>query len=238
MGGDGAVHHGFCDVALLRTLPQAAIMAAIDEPSLRAALEFMRGYDAGLSSVRYPRDVVLDRFTHDACPPFALGKARCLTPRFDVQRAGGATPDVAVLAFGTVAHQAAEAMDLLAGEANVGLWDARFAKPVDRDLLRELLTRRVPVVTVEDHSVVAGFGAAVLEAAAELGLDASRVVRLGLPDAWVMHGSRSGQLAEVGLDGPGIARSIRELLARGPGVGAGAGTAAKAVASSDLMPTR
>lgn len=69
VGGDGAVHHGFCDIALLRTLPNAALTAAIDEPSLRAALEFMRTYDAGLSSVRYPRDTVSERLIADGCPP-------------------------------------------------------------------------------------------------------------------------------------------------------------------------
>ena len=56
VGGDGAVHHGFCDVTLLRSLPGATLMAACDEPSLRAALEWMRGHDGGLSAVRYPRD--------------------------------------------------------------------------------------------------------------------------------------------------------------------------------------
>ena len=79
VGGDGAVHHGFCDIAILRTLPGAAITAAIDEPSLRAALDFMRLYEDGLSSVRYPRDTVSARLADQACPPFVLGRARCLT---------------------------------------------------------------------------------------------------------------------------------------------------------------
>src|SRR6185436_14727034 len=95
VGGDGAVHHGFCDTALLRTLPNAAITAAIDEPSLLAALEFLRTYEDGLSSLRYPRDIVSPRLAGQVCPPFVLGKARCLTP--DTESA----PDVAVLAFGT-----------------------------------------------------------------------------------------------------------------------------------------
>jgi 1-deoxy-D-xylulose-5-phosphate synthase len=80
---------------------------------------------------------------------------------------------------------------------------------VDAPLVRTLLTAGVPVVTVEDHALAGGFGAAVLEAAAEMGLDASRVVRLGLPDAWVYQDSRARQLAEVGIDADGIARAIR-----------------------------
>lgn len=243
VGGDGSVHHGFCDVSLLRTLPGACLMAAIDEPSLRGALEFMREFDDGLSAVRYPRDVVSSLLASSACPPFQLGKARCLTPGFewlmdgrtdgrgvarttdrglarsttadgDVVRDGdrGGLPDLAVLAFGTPALAALEAAGVLASEADplhVAVFDARFAKPVDTDLLRALLSRGIPIVTVEDHTVVGGFGSAVLEAAQEMGLDASRVTRLGLPDSWIYQDSRAKQLAEVGLDRAGLLRSFR-----------------------------
>lgn len=206
VGGDGAVHHGFCDVSLLRTLPGAVVTAAIDEPSLRAALEFMRTYDAGLSAVRYPRDAVAPPAGDGTCPPFVLGKARCLTPEFDVIN-GGAAPDVGVLAFGTLAISAMEAATTVGGE--VGVWDARFAKPVDAALIRALLERGTAVITIEDHGIIGGFGAAVLEAAQEMGLDAGRVQRLGLPDRWVHQDSRAKQLTEVGLDVAGIASAIR-----------------------------
>jgi 1-deoxy-D-xylulose-5-phosphate synthase len=203
VGGDGAVHHGFCDVALLRTLPGSAIMAAIDEPSLRAAMEFMRGYEDGLSSVRYPRDHVSGRLSSEDCPPFEMGRARCLTG--DVR-----DPDVAVLAFGTPAITALEAAAQLAGEYRVAVYDARFAKPVDAALIRSLLEQQIPIVTLEDHGLIGGFGAAVLETAQELGLDTSRIIRVGLPDSWIHQDSRAKQLAEVGLDAAGIARAIRE----------------------------
>jgi 1-deoxy-D-xylulose-5-phosphate synthase len=94
------------------------------------------------------------------------------------------------------------------------VYDARFAKPVDTDLIRALLERRIPIVTVEDHGLAGGFGAAVLEAAQEMRLDASRVVRVGLPDSWVHQNSRAAQLAEVGLDAAGIARAIRDAAGR------------------------
>jgi 1-deoxy-D-xylulose-5-phosphate synthase len=216
VGGDGAVHHGFCDVAILRVLPQAAIMAAMDEPSLKAAVEFMRTYDQGLSSVRYPRDSVSDRFAKEACPAFELGKARCLTPQFDLGAPGNngaGVPEVAVLAFGTCAIDAMKAFDELQGELRVCVYDARFAKPVDTDLIARLLKAGVPIVTVEDHSVVAGFGAAVVEAASEMNLDASHVVKVGLPDAWVYQDSRAKQQALVGLDASGIAKAIRKAAA-------------------------
>jgi 1-deoxy-D-xylulose-5-phosphate synthase len=217
VGGDGAVHHGFCDIALLRTLPEAAITAAIDEPSLRAALEFMRGYENGLSAVRYPRDIVSPRLADQPCPPFELGRARCLTPRFETPQE---SPDVAVLAFGTLAITVLEAADSLAGEYRIAVYDARFAKPVDTALISSLLERRIPIVTIEDHSLIGGFGSAVLEAAQEMGLDTSRITRLGLPDAWIHQNSRARQLAEAGLDAPAIIRAIREAAASPISIGA------------------
>src|SRR5262249_1261384 len=162
-----------------------------------AAMEFMRGYEDGLSSVRYPRDAVSGRLAAEGCPPFELGKARCL-------RAGGASPDVAGLAFGTPAIAALGAAEQLAGEYDGARVEARFAKPVDTALIRRLLEAGVPILTVEDHSVVGGFGSAIVDAAQEMGLDASRIARLGLPDAWVYQDSRARQLAEVGLDAAGI----------------------------------
>jgi len=224
VGGDGAVHHGFCDIALLRTLPGAALTAAIDEPSLKAALEFMRTYDDGLSAVRYPRDNVSPRFAEDGCPPFVLGKARLL--RRTGPRAGG-RPDVAVLAFGVPALDACDAA-AAADDLSVDVYDARFAKPVDEDLIRDLVAADVPIVTIEEHSVVGGFGSAVLDAAAAAG--GGRVTRLGLPDRWIMQGARADQLAEAGLDVGSIEQAIRD---------AGAGrSAAVRVARTDGVNVR
>tara|TARA_R110000737_G_scaffold2923_9_gene9097 strand:- start:14021 stop:16042 length:2022 start_codon:yes stop_codon:yes gene_type:complete len=205
VGGDGAVHHGFCDVAILRTLPDAVLMAVIDEPSLIQCLEFMRTWDASLTSVRYPRDSVSEIFG-DA-PPYELGKARLLTPEhadLDTNR-----PDVAVLSFGTPAVNTHKAIESLGSEYNIAHYDARFAKPVDSQLIRELLSREIPILTLEDHTIIGGFGTSVLECAQEYKLDASRVVRHGIPDQWIHQDSRNDQLAEVGLDATGIARMIR-----------------------------
>jgi 1-deoxy-D-xylulose-5-phosphate synthase len=241
VGGDGSVHHGFCDISLLRTLPGACLMAAIDEPSLRASLEFMRTFDDGLSAVRYPRDVVSTRLEAFDCPPFKLGRARCLTPEFEwllcratdrcsersvlpgAVDAAQTLPDLAILAYGTPALTALDAAEALAADYDAPLraavFDARFAKPLDTALIRAVLSRGIPLVTIEDHSIIGGFGSAVLEAAQEMGLDASRVMRLGLPDSWIYQDSRSKQLAEVGLDKPGLIRAIRQALAQTPGVG-------------------
>ncbi len=208
VGGDGAVHHGFCDVSILRVLPKAAIMAAADEPSLVAAMEFMRTYEVGLSAVRYPRDNVSEALApFGTCPAFELGKARALR---DEDR-----PDVAVLAFGTMVVSTLKAVETLGPEVRVSVYDARFAKPVDAGLVKSLLERNIPVITIEDHGPHGGFGAAVVEAAADMGLNAGLIVRMALPDGWVYQDSRGDQLKEAGLDPASIAAMIRRVAAGG-----------------------
>ena len=206
VGGDGAVHHGFCDVALLRTLPGAILMAAVDEPSLRGALEFMRGCEEGLSAVRYPRDDVSTTVAEQPCPPFELGRARLLRP-------AQGRADVAVLAYGVCALAALDAAHALEGEYNIAVYDARFAKPVDATLLRDLVRAGTAILTVEEHSIIGGFGAGVLESLQEMGLQAN-ISRLGMPDGWIAQDSRQRQLSEAGLDAAGIERAIRAIADR------------------------
>lgn len=204
VGGDGAVHHGFCDISLLSALPGAVLMAAIDEASLKEAMSFMATYDAGLTAVRYPRDSIRLRAETAKCPSFELGTAHALIEH--------ASPDVAVLAYGVMAIEALEAVDLLEGVCKTNVYDARFAKPVDEALLEDLLGRGVPIVTVEDHSLKGGFGTQVLEACNRRGLDTRLVHRLGLPDRWIYQGSRGEQLAEAGIDNAAIARTLRSIV--------------------------
>lgn len=208
VGGDGAVHHGFCDISILRVFPKAALLAAIDEPSLRAGLEFMRNYDAGLSVIRYPRDSVSDRFASEECPPFELGKARALKTE--------EKPDIALFAYGVMAMNAMEAAEQLNGDYRVNVYDARFAKPVDIELLTDLIQRGVPILTLEDHALTGGFGACVLDACHAAGLPTSGIKSLGIPERWIYQDSRAKQLAEVGLDAPSIARTVREWLDTAP----------------------
>ena len=202
VGGDGAVHHGFMDIALLRVFPEMVLMAAIDEPTLRAALEFMRQRDDGPSAVRYPRDNVPQPVQPETLP-FRLGRANLL--------AGG--DDIAVLAYGFPANHALEARAELEKQGfSMAVYDARFAKPVDVELLRELIESGKPLLTVEDHHVIGGFGAAVLEACNELGLPTDGIHRLGLPDSWIYQGSRAEQLREAGIDAAGIVDASRRIL--------------------------
>ncbi len=203
VGGDGAVHHGFSDIAFLRVFPKMALLAPIDEPTLKLAMEFQRQYDAGPSAIRYPRDSVPTPAVESNPPAYVLGKAHKL-------RDGA---DLAILAYGFSVNHALKSRDELAKQGySVAVYDARFAKPVDIALVKQLVEAGTPILTVEDHHVGVGFGCAVVEAANEQRLDTRNIHRIGLPDAWIYQGSRSGQLAEAGIDPAGIARKVRQIL--------------------------
>ncbi len=213
VGGDGAVHHGFMDIAIFRTLPGAVLLAASDEANLKAALRFMRGHDEGPTFLRYPRDnVATAPVQPDAqVPPFALGKANLVLPP---EVPDGHAPQLAILAYGVTVYPARDAVAQLREHGlDAALYDARFAKPVDVGLLTDLLARGVPVLTVEDHFATGGFGSAVLEAASDAKLDTRLIHRLGMPESWVGPDARAAQLHNAGLDPAGIAARARQIIA-------------------------
>jgi len=204
VGGDGAVHHGYMDIAFLRALQNIVLMAPADEAELNAMIRFSLTLDVP-SAIRYPRDTVPD--TLGEPPAVELGRARVLLDG----------PDATILAFGTTVGYALQAADTLAGEdVFVSVVNARFAKPIDEDMVTTAITRGGPVVTVEDHSIAGGFGSAVLETANRLGLPTESIIRLGhAPDVFYKHGSRTGQLAEAGIDAAGIASAVRRSVSGG-----------------------
>jgi 1-deoxy-D-xylulose-5-phosphate synthase len=204
VGGDGAVHHGFLDLAFLRSLPGMVLLAVRDEATLLAALEFMRLHDDGPSALRYPREKLPEPLSIPA-PPFELGKAHCLAPG----------SELAILAYGFPANTALAARtELAAAGHSVAVYDARFAKPVDRDLIRSLAEKRTPILTLEDHQLAGGFGTCVLEACSEMQISSREVTRLGLPDRFIHHGSRKEQMEEAGIDSAAVVRESLGILRR------------------------
>jgi 1-deoxy-D-xylulose-5-phosphate synthase len=151
--------------------------------------------------VRYPREKVPAPAAE--VPPFELGKAHRL--------AEGS--DLAILGYGFSANTALAARaELEKLGHSIAVYDARFAKPVDRERLRALVESGIPILTVEDHHVTGGFGSCVLEACNEMGLPTQGVHRLGLPDRWIYHGSRREQQEEAGIDAAAIVRQGRAIL--------------------------
>ncbi len=204
VGGDGAVHHGFADIAFLRVLPRMVLAAPADEPEMQAALQFALACERPVA-LRYPRDRVGNPLV-DETAPFELGRAVRL-------RDGD---DVTILAYGAPAAAALQAARLLVPRGvEATVYNARFAQPLDDEMLRTAFGPGKAVLTVEDHSVAGGFGSAVLERAGELGLavDIQQFRRLGIPaDRYVPQGSRSWQLRQVGIDAEGIAAAALEVV--------------------------
>lgn len=209
VGGDGAVHHGFMDIAMLRSLPGVVMLAPCDEPTLKAGLSFMQNYDAGASFIRYPRDNVVAQPAQPETPPFELGKANLVRP------SKADRPDLAVLAYGTMVNTAIAALPELQQQGyDLAVYDARFAMPVDIELIASLIGQGVPIVTIEDHALEGGFGSIVLDACNHRQLPTDRIRRLGMPKQWVGPDSRGNQLALAGLTTEHLARAVRELLDR------------------------
>ena len=201
VGGDGAVHHGYLDIAYLRSFQGLVLMAPADEAELELAVRFGLKLD-GPWAVRYPRDSVPDPLGDP--PPLHLGKCRVL-------RDG---PDATILAYGTSVTPALAAARQLHSEGiDVGVVNARFAKPIDEDMVTTAVTRGTPVITVEEHALAGGFGTAVLETANRLGLPTDSIVRLGMAtERFYEHASRARQLAEAGIDAAGITATVRRVV--------------------------
>jgi 1-deoxy-D-xylulose-5-phosphate synthase len=206
-GPDGPTHHGAFDIAYLRCFPNLVVMSPGDAWDVGPMLDFALQHE-GPVAIRYPKANAAPVEGHDR-QPVELGRA-------EVLRWGR---DGAILCFGSQLSDCLRAAELLAGDGlDVGVVNARFAKPLDREIVERALRDCGFVLTVEEGCLMGGFGSAVLEAASEMSLDTSRVRRLGLPDRFIEHGERAELLADLKLDAAGIASACRELAEQGEGV--------------------
>ncbi len=204
VGADGDTHQGAFDIAFLRHVPNMTLAAPRDEAELGNLLHSALLW-GGPVALRYPRG---------SGPGTPVDGAFQMITRGRGERLRSGT-DAAVLAFGHPVSEAMRAAEILDGDGyRIAVADARFAKPLDEDLILSL-AREVPlIVTVEEGSVQGGFGSAVLEllhrelAASER----PEIEILGLPDRFIPHGDQDAQRVQFGLDATGIARALREHL--------------------------
>lgn len=194
VGEDGVTHQGIFDIAYLRSIPNLVIMAPSDGEELEQMLEFALELDKP-AAIRYPRaDVSLGS---DQLTPLKLGKARLI-------REG---PDFTVIALGTMVLAAQEAVEILNKEGLSGsLVSARFAAPLDIELIKDVCARTKFIFTVEEGTKQEGFGSAIAQE-----LD-KHVVRIGLPFEFIPHGARGLLLEKYGLTALGIAADIRRVI--------------------------
>ncbi|BAU27434.1 1-deoxy-D-xylulose-5-phosphate synthase [Aneurinibacillus soli] len=205
VGADGETHQGVFDIAYMRSIPNMTIMMPKDENELQHMLYTATCYD-GPVAVRYPRGNGVGVPLDDVYKQLPIGKA-------EVLREG---KGVAILAFGNMVPLAEKAADMLEAEGHKPmLVNARFAKPLDEELLLRLAKEGYHVVTVEEGAVQGGFGSAVLEWYAEHGCHDVVVELMGIPDFYVEHGSVNEQRQEVGLTAEDIAKKAHTLWPAG-----------------------
>ncbi|RDS85357.1 1-deoxy-D-xylulose-5-phosphate synthase [Dyella psychrodurans] len=193
VGPDGATHAGSFDLTFLRCLPNMTIMAPADENECRSMLT--TGFrHQGPAAIRYPRGTG---------PGVAIGKTLETLPigKADLRRRGRG---LAILSFGAMLAPAAE----IAKEIDATLVNMRFVKPLDETLILELAKDHQAFVTIEDNAIAGGAGSGVAECLAAHGVTLP-ILHLGLPDAYLEHGTREEVLSEAGLDLPSIRQAIR-----------------------------
>ena len=211
VGDDGPTHHGVFDIAYMRALPNMVAMAPRDEAMLRHMLRTALSID-GPSALRYPRGAGLGVAlpAPEDVREVAVGVGELL-------RDGDGR--VAVLGYGSGVAKAQEAAALLAEhDISVTVADARFVKPLDIDLVAKLATEHELLVTVEEGVLQGGFGSAVWEALNAVGLDGpdcARIMRVGLPDRYVTHGTPAQLHEEIGFTGKAIAERIAAAVGAG-----------------------
>jgi 1-deoxy-D-xylulose-5-phosphate synthase len=208
VGEDGPTHHGNLDLSYLRCIPGLRVMAPADEDELRVMLEFALLPGMAPIALRYPRGGSDTGLPHPQVAPMVADRGVLVVS----ESSGSARADVGILALGSMVVPAmAAAVELRASGIAAWVANMRFAKPVDEELLARVASRVGTIFTVEESSLVGGFGSAVLEAAARLGL-ANRFRTIGLPDAFVAQGRRDRLLAACGLDAKSIAERIRREI--------------------------
>ena len=210
VGEDGATHHGAFDMAALRPVPNITLASPMDEHELRRLMYTAQLPDKGTFVIRYPRGRGVLADWHCPLEEVKVGTGRKL-------RNGD---DIAVLSVGPVGNNVAKAVEMIENDAksasggsgiSVAHYDMRFVKPLDVNLLKEVAAKFKHVITVEDGVREGGFGSAVIEWMEDNGQHPD-IVRLGLPDHFVEHGTVAQLQSIVGIDAEGIRRTIEETL--------------------------
>ncbi len=199
VGADGPTHHGAFDLTYLRLVPGMVIMAPKDESELRDMLYTAVNYKEGPIALRYPRGSALGVELKDGFDNIEIGRAEKL-------REGD---DVALLAVGSMVQYALKAAEKLAAEGIVcEVVNMRFVKPLDSNMLDYIAGKHPKIVTLEESTLVGGFGSAVLEYFSEKNYK-NDILRMGLPDQFVEHGTQKELHHLLKIDPEGIIENVK-----------------------------
>jgi 1-deoxy-D-xylulose-5-phosphate synthase len=202
VGADGATHHGAYDLAYMRSIPNMIVSAPMNEAELRNLMFTSQLENKGPFSIRYPRGNGVMTEWKTPMKEIKIGTGRKLTNG----------DDLAILTIGHPGNFATEAViELKELGLSVAHYDMRFVKPIDEVMLHEVFSKFKKVICVEDGCIMGGFGSAVIEFMADQNYSA-QVVRLGIPDRYVHHGTQKELWADCGFDKDGIVNKAKEML--------------------------
>jgi 1-deoxy-D-xylulose-5-phosphate synthase len=205
VGTDGATHHGFFDLAFMRSIPNMIVSAPMNGLELRnlmytAQLDKIKG----AFSIRYPKGFCMVDDWEKPFTEIEIGKARLMSEG----------KDVAVLSIGHPGNFVTEAASILAAEGiSLTHYDMRFLAPVDTESLHSVFRKFNNIITVEDGILKGGLGSAVMEFMCDNGYRA-RITRLGIPDYFVEQGTQEELIRECGFDAYSIVKAVKEIVAR------------------------
>jgi 1-deoxy-D-xylulose-5-phosphate synthase len=202
VGADGPTHHGSFDLSYLRFIPKIVIMAPKDEAELRNMLYTAVEYKKGPVALRYPRGSALGVEIKEGFEKIEIGKCETLIEG----------DDVALLAVGSMVEYSVKAAELLKDDGiNCKVVNMRFIKPLDAKMLTEIAKKYSKIVTLEENSIVGGFGSGVLEFLSENNLK-NDVLRIGLPDEYIEHGTQAELHQLLKIDDAGISERVKKFI--------------------------
>ncbi|MGM8214071.1 1-deoxy-D-xylulose-5-phosphate synthase [Bacillaceae bacterium W0354] len=202
VGADGETHQGVFDISFLRHLPNMTIMMPKDATECQhmvyTALE-----TNGPMAVRYPRGNASDNPKEEPFRKIPIGS-------WEVIREGH---DLVILTFGTMIKNCLNAAERLELDGiSVRVVNARFIKPLDKQMIKQIINENIPILTVEEHALQGGFGSAVLELIEEENMAFPYIKRMGIPDRFIEHGSVDQLLEEVGLTTEDVISNVKKLV--------------------------
>lgn len=202
VGADGATHHGAYDLAYMRCIPNMVVSAPMNEEELRNLMYSAQLEDRGPYSIRYPRGNGVMTEWRTPFNEIKTGRGRKVTNG----------EDIALLSIGHPGNFAQEAIAKMSDSGiSIAHYDMRFAKPLDELLLHEIFSKFKKIITIEDGCIMGGFGSAIIEFMVDQKYQ-SEVVRLGIPDEYIHHGTQEELWDECGFDAAAIIKTIEKLV--------------------------
>jgi 1-deoxy-D-xylulose-5-phosphate synthase len=202
VGADGPTHHGVFDYSYFRSIPNMIVSAPIDEIELRNLMFTAQDKNHGPFAIRYPRGIGSNVNWKKPMKALPIGRGRKLS----------SGSDIAILTIGAIGIEAKKAVEKLSAEGvSAAHYDMRFVKPIDETMLHEVFSKFNKIITVENGVIIGGMGSAVIEFMSDHEYQ-SKIIRLGIPDRFIEHGTQEELYAQCGFDTAGIIKTAHQMV--------------------------